>query len=162
LIELSQSGEIIQRTPATNVFSVQALDLNGDGDMELHHESAGHTCALSSNSHDAPDCLIEERKGWLQFHYSGGKTEELLLETPGHTPDSVWRLRDGSTAAVRTIQATAHLSAFMMWDSTGNPVYTHVFPFSTLGLAAFIDGEGQERLLLGAGTSLLEVTRKGG
>lgn len=176
---LDEEGRELWRKDASNVFSVEVADIDGDGTPEILH-SGGQRGILIR---DLKEKVVRElQTGFESFSLvrwpkvgcepclsgvnsdgvlsvvdmSGKHMREYQLPDNGHNNAQAVSVRFDPrsvpyVAVARTISASYGKSAFYIFDDRGGLVYHQVFPSSYLGLGVLENDDGGEMLLLGSG-----------
>jgi hypothetical protein len=184
LVVLDGKGEVRDRWNASNVFTVEAVDADGDAASAVLHSATGEGLILrrgdglvlrTVSDHEDQFCVTRwpgvargglvavSRSGSLDLHdFTGQLIRSLETPVGGHGVHRAvpvrFRADEGHwLAAVRTYSATGNRSVLMIWRPGGQIAYVEIFPFSRLDLAVVAVEDGGEQLLLAAGPTVLRI-----
>lgn len=158
---LDAKGKEIWKRSAGNVFSVEIVDINNDGALEILHSDAGEGIVIRKADGEKIRTIRNCGDGHFSLLYQGNLNKEPLLvcddnklklvdlkdnvvrvfDLPGggHTPKGCLVYFNGIDkpphyAFVRTIQATGKRSDLTVFDPNGKLAYHEIFRASYLAM----------------------------
>lgn len=184
---LEASGELVRCHKASNVFSVEVLDVDDDGTPEILHSGKGivirrangDEIATIGNARGSFSLLQPSKLYRMPILVCVRRNQLNLIDVEGVTvkafklPEGGHSYAEGAVAYlkgqgeapyyafVRTIGSSGRRAALFVFDDSGELVYHEIMPVPYLAIATLRrPGQDRETLLIGEGASVWEYGMK--